>query len=191
MLKKILQEQGFTDEQIGKLEKAMKDNKIYVTGIEDAENVCKSLQTKYDDVKGLLDGATAAINDMKKNNVDSEGLQQKLKEVTETLEKERNASAEKFKNMTLDGAIAKCLKGVDETKAELLSKAFNRDKMTVGDDGAVIGIDEQFKEIKEKYSEMFETENVTLQSAKPVGANMTKDNSLSLEQQINNAMGIK
>lgn len=191
MLKKILQEQGFTDEQIGNLEKAMKDNKVYVTGIEDAENVCKNLQTKYDDVKGLLDGATAAINDMKKNSPDSEQLQKQLQEVTKTLEEERIASAEKFKNMTVDGAIAKLLKGVTETNAELLSKAFNREKITVGDDGVVIGADEQFKEIKEKYSDLFKNENVSLQSAKPVGANMTKDSSISLEQQINQAMGIK
>ncbi len=191
MLKKILQEQGFSEEQIKNVEKAMKDNKVYVTGIEDAEAVCRNLQAKYDDAKGMLDTTAKAISDMKKENKDSESLQKRIKEMEDEMAKERAASASKIRNMTVDSAIERVLKGVEENHAELLAKAFDREKITVNDDGEVFGIDEQFKNIKEKYPTLFEEKSVELQSAKPAGANTANSGSLSLEQQINQAMGIK
>lgn len=191
MLKKILQEQGFSEEQIKNVEKAMKDNKVYVTGIEDAEAVCRNLQAKYNDAKGMLDTTAKAISDMKKENKDSESLQKRIKEMEDEIAKERAASVSKIRNMTVDSAIEKALKGVEENHAELLAKAFDREKITVNDEGAVFGIDEQFKNIKEKYPTLFEEKSVELQSAKPAGANTANSGSLSLEQQINQAMGIK
>ena len=191
MLKKILQEQGFSEEQIKNVEKAMKDKKVYVTGIEDADTALRNLQAKYDDAKGMLDTTAKAISDMKKENRDSESLQKRIKEMEDEITKERAASASKIRNMAVDSAIEKVLKDVNEGHAELLAKAFDREKITVNDDGTVFGIDEQFKNIRGKYPALFEKKAVELQSAKPVGANMADSGSLSLEQQINQAMGIK
>lgn len=191
MLNKILREQGFSEEQIKGVEQSMKDNKVYVTGIEDAETVCRNLRNKYDDVKSMLDTTAKAVSDMKKNSRDSESLKKRIEEMEAEMTKERAASAAKLKNMAVDSAIGRTLKGVDENSAELLAKAFDREKITVNDDGSVFGVDEQFKTIKEKYSALFETKAVELKSAKPAGANLADSGGLSLEQQINQAMGIK
>lgn len=191
MLKKIMKEQGFSDEQITNIEKAMKDGKVYLTGIENAETVCENLKTKYNDVKSMLDTAVKAVSDMKKGNSDNESLQKRINEMEEQMAKERLASAARIKNMAVDSAIGKALKGVDEGRAELLAKAFDREKINVDDNGTVTGLDEQFKAIKEKYSDLFEAKPAGLKSAKPAGANSAGSGGLSMEQQINQAMGIK
>lgn len=191
MLKKIMKEQGFSEEQMANVEKAMKEAKVYLTGIENAETEYESLKTKYNDMKSMLDTAVKAVSDMKNGNIDNESLQKRIKEMEEQMSKERLESAAKIKNMAVDSAIGRALKGVDEGRAELLAKAFDREKMSVDENGTVTGVDEQFKAIKEKYSDLFEAKSVKLQSAKPAGVNTAGSGGLSLEQQVNQAMGIK
>ncbi|CEH34722.1 phage scaffolding protein [Romboutsia lituseburensis] len=152
----ILKAQGFTDEQISKIQASMKENKIYETSLENADEEYSKLKTEKEDLDEQLNTANTTIKDLKKNNKDNEDLQQTIKDHEATIETLKNDSASKIKKLTLDNAINSRLSKVDDKYKTLLEGQFDREKLTIKEDGTVEGLDEQVKTLSETYSEWFE-----------------------------------
>ena len=155
-LVEILKSQGVTDEQISKITASMKENKVYETSLENAEEKYSKMKSKKEDLESQLKTSNDTIEDLKKNNKDNENLQKTIKEHEETIESLKKDSDAKIKNLTLDNAINSKLSKVDDKYKKLLQGQFDREKMSIKEDGTIEGLEEQFKSISETYKEWFE-----------------------------------
>lgn len=93
---------------------------------------------------------------------------QTLKATIETLQKENKANEDKYqadiKAMKLDSAIKLSIAGKVHDE-ELVTGLFNKDALIVGDDGNIIGLEEQLKGLQEKKSFLFK------EAGEPAGGN--------------------
>ncbi len=152
----LLRSQGLDDEQITAITGAMTKEKIYTTKEQNIEERYHKLKGQKEDLEQQLNTATGTINDLKKANKDNEALQTKVKEYETELETLKTESEAKIRNITLDNAISKLLGDNKAKYADLLAGKFNRDKLEIKEDGSIIGLEDQFKIIKESYKDMFE-----------------------------------
>ena len=152
----LLKTQGLTDEQILAITGAMTKEKIYTTTEQNIEERYHKLKGQKEDLEQQLNTATATINDLKKANKDNEALQTKVKEYETELQTLKTESEAKIRNITLDNAISKLLGDNKAKYADLLAGKFDRDKLEIKEDGSIIGLEDQFKTIKESYKDMFE-----------------------------------
>jgi hypothetical protein len=106
-----------------------------------------------DGFKEKLDAADGTIATLKKDNKDNETLQQTIKTHEGTIETLKTTYESKIKDLTVDAAIQTKLTGAKYP--ELLATKFDRNKLVVGADGTVTGIDEQLTSIKEAYKDFF------------------------------------
>lgn len=166
-LKKVLKEQGLSEEQISKITAGMEEAKIYTTSLENADERYEKLKSKKEDAEEQLKTANTTIADLKKNNKDNETLQQTITDHEKTINTLKTDYAAKVKNMTLDNAINSLLAKNKAKHADLLSSKFDREKLIVADDGTVSGMDEQFKTIQETYKDMFEASSEGGEGVKP------------------------
>nr|WP_288247522.1 phage scaffolding protein [uncultured Romboutsia sp.]DAE87459.1 MAG TPA: minor structural protein [Caudoviricetes sp.] len=155
-LMEILKAQGLSDEQINKITASMKENKVYETSLENIDERYSKLKTQKDDLVGQLNTANTTIENLKKNNKDNETLQQTIKDHETTIETLKKDSEVKIRNLTLNNAINSKLAKVDDRYKKLLETQFDREKLTIKEDGTIEGLDEQFKTLSETYSEWFE-----------------------------------
>ena len=102
-----------------------------------------------------LDAANGTIKQLKKDAEDNPDLQKAIKDHEAAVKKLQAEHAEEIKGMKIDSAIDKLLADKKEKYPELLSGKFDRAKIQVTDDGKVIGLDEQMKEIEKNYKDMF------------------------------------
>ena len=142
-LVEILKSQGVTDEQISKITASMKENKVYETSLENAEEKYSKMKSKKEDLESQLKTSNDTIEDLKKNNKDNENLQKTIKEHEETIESLKKDSDAKIKNLTLDNAINSKLSKVDDKYKKLLQGQFDREKMSIKEDGTIEGLEEQ------------------------------------------------
>lgn len=102
-----------------------------------------------------LDAANGTIKQLKKDAEDNPDLQKAIKDHEAAVKKLQAEHAEEIKGMKIDSAIDKLLADKKAKYPELLSAKFDRAKIQVTDDGKVIGLDEQMKEIEKNYKDMF------------------------------------
>lgn len=149
----ILKGQDLTDEQISKIQASMKENKIYETSLENADERYNKLKTQKDDLKSQLDTANTTIEDLKKNNKDNETLQNTIKEHEATIENLKKEAETKDFNYALDSALkeSKC-KNNKAIKALL-----NMEGIKI-QEGKLEGLEEQIKILKESDGYLFDIE---------------------------------
>lgn len=152
-LTELLKAQGLTDEQITAITGAMKENKIYTTNEENIDIRYEKLKTERDDLKGKLDTADKTISDLKAANKDNETLQATIKTHEDTIATMKTEYETKIRDMSVQSAIKSKL--TDTKYPELLETKFDKSKITVAEDGTVLGIDEQLATIKEQYKDLF------------------------------------
>lgn len=152
-LAELLKAQGLTDEQITAITGEMTKNKIYTTSEENIDIRYSKLKTERDDLKGKLDTADGTIADLKKNNADNAILQGTIKTHEETIATMKTDYDNKIREMNIKNAIQSKL--TDTKYPELLETKFDKKKLTVSEDGTVLGIDEQLTAIKEQYKDLF------------------------------------
>lgn len=152
-LAELLKAQGLTDEQITAITGEMTKNKIYTTNEENIDIRYSKLKTEKEDLKGKLDAADTTIADLKKNNADNSVLQGTIKTHEETIATMKTDYDTRIREMNIAGAIKSKL--TDTKYPELLETKFDKKKLTVSEDGTVLGIDEQLTAIKESYKDLF------------------------------------
>lgn len=147
----ILKAQGLTDEQINKITASMKENKVYETSLENADERYSKMKGKKEDFEGQLKTANDTISDLKKNNTDNETLQKAIKDHEATIENLKKEAETKDFDYALDTALkeSKC----KNTKA--LKALLNMEVIKVNGD-KVEGLEDQLKTLKESDSYLFD-----------------------------------
>lgn len=102
-----------------------------------------------------LDAANNTIKQLEKDAKDNPDLQKAIKDHEAAMKKLQNEHAEEIRGMKIDSAINKALSDQRAKYPELLAGKFDRSKLQVTDDGKVIGLDEQMKELTKSYKDMF------------------------------------
>lgn len=163
MKRKFLEDLGLTKEQI--------DNVMAENGkdIEAEKEKAATTTAELEDVKNQLKEANSTITDLKKNNVDNEALQTKVKEYEDTIKNQKADYEAKVRNLTLDSAIEKALNNANAKHGDLLSSKIDREKLVIGNDGKVTGLDEQIKGLKDNYKDLFEEKITGIPPANPEG----------------------
>ena len=149
----LLKAQGLTDEQITAITGEMTKNKIYTTNEEKIEERYDKVKLERDDLKGKLATADTTIADLKKNNADNVILQGTIKTHETTISTMKTDYDTKIRDMSIKSAIQSKL--TDTKYPELLEAKFDKKKLTMSEDGTVLGIDEQLTTIKETYKDLF------------------------------------
>ena len=166
------------------LRKLLEGAKI-VDGKLDIESLMKDVNTEFpknavpketfNDINTQLKTANTTIADLKKNNADNETLQQTIKDHEATIKTQKADYEAKVRNLTLDGAIEKALSSSKAKHIDLLSTKIDREKLVIGDDGKVTGLDEQLKGLKETYKDLFEEKISGIPPANPEGGSGTSN----------------
>lgn len=151
--KEILKNQGLTDEQISSIEKEMKEEKIYTTSLENADERYTKLKGQKEDLDEQLKTANTTIGQLKKNNKDNEALQNTIKEHEATIETLKKESAQKDFNYALDSVLKdnKC----KNTKA--LKALLDLDNIKFNE-GKLEGLESQLTALKESDGYLFDAE---------------------------------
>lgn len=149
----ILKAQGVTDEQINKITASMKENKVYETSLENADERYSKMKAKKEDFEGQLKTANDTIADLKKNNADNETLQNTIKTHEATIATLQKEAETKDFNYALDTALkeSKC----KNTKA--IKALLNMEGIKLNE-GKFEGLEEQLKALKESDSYLFDAE---------------------------------
>ena len=152
--KELLKAQNLTDEQINNITAKMKEEKIYTTSLENADERYTKLKGQKADLDEQIKAANTTITELKKNNKDNEALQQTIQDHEATIENLKKESAQKDFNYALDSALKdnKC-KNAKALKAllDLDSIKFNEGKLE--------GLEGQLTALKESDGYLFDTSN--------------------------------
>jgi len=130
------------------------------------------------------------LEDLKK--IDAEGLEAKI----EVLQNENKAAKEKYeadmKELTLTNAIKLAIAGKVHDES-IVSGLIDKSKLIVGDDGQIVGLEEQLTSLKESKAFLFKTDDQNNnQQQKPgfkVGNPPQENNNPDINAQISAAFG--
>lgn len=147
----ILKTQGLSDEQINQITTSMKENKVYETSLENADEKYSKMKSKKEDFETQLKTATTTIEDLKKNNKANETLQKTIKEHEKTIEKLQQESIDKDFSYSLREALKEA--GCIDSKA--LEVYLDKEKLKL-EEGKISGLEEQLNPLKENKKYLFE-----------------------------------
>lgn len=146
------------DEKATAILSQMKEKKIYISSNENVDERYSKLKGQKEDLEQQLATANSTITDLKKATKGNEELQKKLTDYESEIQVLQKESEAKVRNLTLDHAIEKLLTTNNAKHVDLLKAQFDRDKLEIGEDGTIKGLDDQFKTIKESYSDLFQAQ---------------------------------
>lgn len=152
--KELLKAQSLTDEQINNITAKMKEEKIYTTSLENADERYTKLKGQKADLDEQIKTANATIEDLKKNNKDNEALQKTIQDHETTIENLKKESAQKDFNYALDSALKdnKC------KNAKALKALLDLDNIKFNE-GKLEGLEGQLNALKESDGYLFDTSN--------------------------------
>lgn len=154
-IEEILKQQGITEDEITKITTSMKNNKIYITDIENVTEEYNKMKGEKENAEEQLKTANTTIADLKKNNTGNETLQKKIQEHEDTIKTLKIDSENKVKELTINSAISNLLRDNNAKHLDLLSSQFNKEKLNITEKGEVIGLADQLKSIKAQYKDLF------------------------------------
>jgi len=152
MTKEQLLEIGLSEEQADKVLAAHKEELkgfIPKTRFDEVNDAKKDLEKQLED-------RDKQLKDLQEKVKGNEELERTIKDLQESNKKAVADYEAKIKNITLDNAIRLALKEHKAKYEDLLLGKFDRDKLTIKDDGTVEGLEDQIKALKEGYKDLFE-----------------------------------
>lgn len=152
--KELLKAQSLTDEQINNITAKMKEEKIYTTSLENADERYTKLKSQKADLDEQIKTANTTITELKKNNKDNEALQRTIQDHEATIENLKKESAQKDFNYALDSALKdnKC------KNAKALKALLDLDNIKFNE-GKLEGLEGQLNALKESDGYLFDTSN--------------------------------
>lgn len=151
MTREQLKALGLNDEQI---DAVMKEHGKTV-------NANKEQLDGLTEAKKKLEADIAERDKQLKELGEAAGLSEELKEQIAKLQAENKTAKEQYetelKNLTLTSAIKTALVGKVHDE-DLVAGLFDRDKLVIGDDGKVVGLDEQLTGLQESKGFLFKAE---------------------------------
>lgn len=110
---------------------------------------------QYNGKVSELNTANNTIKKLEADAKDNPDLKKAIDDHKKEIDRIQKEHAEEIEGIKIDSAISKALSDKKAKYPELLSGKFDREKLQVTDDGKVIGLDEQMKEIEKSYKDMF------------------------------------
>ena len=149
MKKEQLLELGLTDEQV---DKVLALHKEVLTGFIPKARFDEVNETKKELEKQIQerDNQLKELQEKVKGN---EELEKTIKELQEANKATKEQYEAKIRDITINAAIQAKL--TDAKYPELLLTKFDRSKLSIAEDGTVLGIDEQLAALKEQYKDLF------------------------------------
>lgn len=168
-------------------EKADKDKRVSIANVNSEDYVTKAtyeqLKNDLNNTKSSLETANNTIKDLKKSNSDNEGLQQKISEYENEKKALETKHKEETQKLVKEMAIKEALYSQKAKHPELLLTKFDLGKILLDEKGekVVAGIDEQIKDYKETYKDLFEevdgdNNKGSAYKYKPAGGNNDNNN---------------
>ncbi|AGK98173.1 phage scaffolding protein [Clostridium pasteurianum] len=161
-LKKILGEELYNQvtEKLG-------ENKIDVVsdGSYIPKNKFDEINTQNETYKTQVGTLNGQLKDFEKAAKGNEDLLAQI----ETMKTDNEALNGKIKDITLDSAIKLGLVNNNAKYADLLTGKIDKSKLQLGDNGSVIGLDEQIKGLQEGYKDLFQSTVNPSPGANPAG----------------------
>jgi len=152
MTKEKLLEMGLSEEQADKVLAAHKEElKGYIpkARFDEVNDAKKGLENQLQD-------RDKQLKDLQEKVKGNEELEKTIKDLQESNKKAAADYEAKIKNITLDNAIRLALKEHKAKYEDLLLGKFDRDKLTIKEDGTIEGLKEQIETLKEGYKDLFE-----------------------------------
>nr|DAT81687.1 MAG TPA: minor structural protein [Caudoviricetes sp.] len=161
MQRKFLEDLGLTKEQI--------DSVMAVNG--DDINKAKA---DLADVKEQLKKANETISERdtqleELKKVDAEGLQAEITKLQEANKTAKTEYEQQLAQLKLSNAIKLAI--TDAQDVDLVISQLDQTKLKLGEDGKLIGLDEQLKTLRESKGFLFKTEQITTSGFKPNQSN--------------------
>ena len=145
-LLEILKAQGLTDEQIKAIQTSMKENKVYETSLENAEERYNKLKTQKSELDNLLKERDTQLSDLSKNNKDNEELLKQIKDL-QVLNKNQVAEYEnKINKMQFDYALEGALTGAKCKNNKALKALLDMNNIKY-QDGKLAGLENQINSL--------------------------------------------
>lgn len=148
-------EQLLGDDLYKQVTEKLGDKKIAI--VSDGTWIPKS---KFDDVneekkelKTQLEQRDKQLKDLGDKAKGNEDLEKQIKELQDLNKTTKESYEAKIKDMAINSAIQSKL--TDTKYPDLLMTKFDKSKLSVQEDGSIIGIDEQLTAIKEQYKDLF------------------------------------
>jgi hypothetical protein len=183
-LKELLKAQGLTDDQIAKIEDAMKTEKIYTASEENLDVRYGKLKAEHDSLL-LKDGESQKlISELQKATNGQAEVQTKIKTYEETIKKQQEElAASKTESALKIGLLAA---GAKATDIDYLIYKMNHDgqwKAELDNDGNVKGLDDKLKGLKTQFPNQFEgTEQKKIEENKLPKPDENSDKTVTKEQ---------
>jgi len=154
MNREELKELGLTDEQIESVMKA------HGTVVNTTKQELSDVTSERDALKETVKDRDAQLNTLK--DVDPEKLKKEIADLQAANESKDNEHAAEMKNVQLSNAIKLALAN-NVHDVDVASTLIDKEKLVIGADGAIVGLDEQVNALKESKSYLF------VQDPKPPG----------------------
>ena len=149
MTKEQLIEMGLTEEQADKVLAAHKE---VLAGFIPKARFDEVNETKKD-LEQQIQERDNQLKDLQGKVKGNEELEKTIKELQEANKATKEQYEDKIKDMTITAAIQSKL--TDAKYPDLLLTKFDRSKLSIAEDGTVLGIDEQLTTLKEQYKDLF------------------------------------
>ncbi len=152
MKRKFLEDLGLEKEQIDKIMSANGED------IETHKKATEDLKAELTQLKEVSTTYEKQLEELKKVTGNTEELKSKITELQEANKQSKEEYDKQIKALKVDNAISVALKGSNAKYEDLISAKFDREKITITDDGKVIGVDEQLKGIRKDYADLFKAD---------------------------------
>ena len=152
MKKEQLLELGLTEEQA---DKVLNLHKEVLAGFIPKARFDEVNETKKE-LEQQIQERDKQLKDLQEKVKGNEELEKTIKELQEANEATKEQYEAKIKDMTITTAIQSKL--TDAKYPELLLTKFDRSKLSIAEDGTVLGIDEQLTALKEQYKDLFKAD---------------------------------
>jgi septal ring factor EnvC (AmiA/AmiB activator) len=149
MTKEQLIEMGLTEEQA---DKVLNMHKEVLTGFIPKARFDEVNETKKE-LEQQIQERDEQLKELQKKAKGNEELEKRILELQETNKATKEQYEAKIREMTINAAIQSKL--TDAKYPDLLLTKFDRSKLSIAEDGTVLGVDEQLAVLKEQYKDLF------------------------------------
>jgi hypothetical protein len=152
MTKEQLLEMGLSEEQA---DKVLNLHKEVLTGFIPKARFDEVNETKKE-LEQQIQERDDQLKELQKKAKGNEELEKRIQELQEANKATKEQYEAKIKDMTVTAAIQSKL--TDAKYPDLLLTKFDRSKLSIAEDGTVLGVDEQLAVLKEQYKDLFKAD---------------------------------
>ncbi len=156
MNKEDLIAMGLTEEQAKKVMDSLDGNFVTKARFNEINEENKTLKKSVSDRDKQLE-------DLKKSSGDNAALQQQISDLQKQNADQQKAHDAELAKLKLDNAVELGLSGAKAKNSKAVKAMLDMEKIKLGDDGKLTGLDEQLEALKKSDSYMFDIQQQTQQ----------------------------